>query len=154
MSSPSSSRMWTVWDICYYCLREMLCPICQAKSDHARQSRSILHKGSYDIRECICCCNISDIRYGGDGLQIWRVAANILNKQSQTANKGWSYSLGVGVGLTTPHREKISLLWKFIRSLGPGQILWINTEGVWKQGAEENIWTEESWSDRRLDKTA
>jgi hypothetical protein len=32
---------------------------------------------------------------GGDGLQIWRVAANILNKQSQTADKGWSSSLGV-----------------------------------------------------------
>ena len=27
---------------------------------------------------------------------IWRVAANILNKQSQTADKGWSTSLGVG----------------------------------------------------------
>jgi hypothetical protein len=26
----------------------------------------------------------------GDGLQIWRVAANILNKQSQTAGSGWS----------------------------------------------------------------
>jgi hypothetical protein len=26
---------------------------------------------------------------------IWRVAANILNKQSQTADKGWSSSLGV-----------------------------------------------------------
>jgi hypothetical protein len=24
----------------------------------------------------------------GDGLQIWKVAANILNKQSQTADKG------------------------------------------------------------------
>jgi hypothetical protein len=33
---------------------------------------------------------------GGDGLQIWRVAANILNKQSRTADKGWSSSLGVG----------------------------------------------------------
>jgi hypothetical protein len=30
---------------------------------------------------------------GGDGLQIWRVAANILNKQSWTVNKGWSSSL-------------------------------------------------------------
>jgi hypothetical protein len=28
----------------------------------------------------------------------WRVAANILNKQSWTANKGWSSSLGVGHG--------------------------------------------------------
>jgi hypothetical protein len=28
------------------------------------------------------------------------------------------------------------------------------TEGVWEQGAEENIWTEERRSDRRLEKTA
>jgi hypothetical protein len=44
---------------------------------------------------------------GGDGLQIWRVAANILYeyKQSQTADKVWSSSWGLGVGLTTPYRE-------------------------------------------------
>jgi len=35
---------------------------------------------------------------GGDGLQIWRVAANILNKQSWASDKGWSPSLGVGRG--------------------------------------------------------
>jgi hypothetical protein len=35
---------------------------------------------------------------GQNGLQIWRVAANILNKQSQTADRGWSSSLGVGRG--------------------------------------------------------
>jgi len=29
---------------------------------------------------------------------VWRVAVNILNKQSQTADKGWSSSLGVGWG--------------------------------------------------------
>ena len=29
---------------------------------------------------------------------LWRVAANILNKQSQTADKGWSSSFGVGQG--------------------------------------------------------
>ena len=29
---------------------------------------------------------------------IWRVAANLLNKQSRTADKGWSSSLGVGRG--------------------------------------------------------
>ena len=29
---------------------------------------------------------------------IWRVASNILNKQSQTADKAWSYSFGVGRG--------------------------------------------------------
>jgi hypothetical protein len=32
----------------------------------------------------------SQVADGGDGLQIWRVAANILNKQSRTADKGWS----------------------------------------------------------------
>jgi hypothetical protein len=41
---------------------------------------------------------------GGEGLQIWRVAANILNKQSRTADKGWPSSWGVG--LTTPHHKK------------------------------------------------
>jgi hypothetical protein len=28
------------------------------------------------------------------------------------------------------------------------------SEGVWEQGIEENIWTEERWSDTRLEKTA
>jgi hypothetical protein len=39
---------------------------------------------------------------GGNGLQVWRVAANILIKLSRTANKGWPSSFG----LTTPHRKK------------------------------------------------
>jgi hypothetical protein len=43
---------------------------------------------------------------GGDSLQIWRVAVNILNKQLQTADKGWSSSLGLGVCLTTSHHKK------------------------------------------------
>jgi hypothetical protein len=33
---------------------------------------------------------------GADALQLWREAANILNKQSRTADQGWSSSLGVG----------------------------------------------------------
>jgi hypothetical protein len=33
-----------------------------------------------------------------EGLQIRRAAANILNKQSRTADKGWSSSLEVGRG--------------------------------------------------------
>jgi hypothetical protein len=56
----------------------------------------------------------------GDGLQIWRVAANILNKQSRTADKG------VGRGANNSSPSKISLLRKITRSLGPGWILWIN----------------------------
>jgi len=39
---------------------------------------------------------------GGEGLQIWRVAANIVNKQSQTADKGWSSSLEVWPGANNP----------------------------------------------------
>jgi hypothetical protein len=35
---------------------------------------------------------------GGDALQLWREAENILNKQSRTADKGWAFSLGVGRG--------------------------------------------------------
>jgi hypothetical protein len=38
----------------------------------------------------------------GDGLHIWRVAANILNKQSRTADSGWSSSLGFGWGANSP----------------------------------------------------
>jgi hypothetical protein len=30
---------------------------------------------------------------GEDGLQIWRAAASILNKQSRTVDKGWSSRL-------------------------------------------------------------
>jgi hypothetical protein len=33
---------------------------------------------------------------GGYGLQIWRVVANILNKQSHTADKGWSSGFWIG----------------------------------------------------------
>jgi len=39
---------------------------------------------------------------GGDGLQIWKIAANVINKQSRTANKEWSPSLGVGHGANKP----------------------------------------------------
>jgi hypothetical protein len=35
---------------------------------------------------------------GGEALQVWRVASNILNKQSRTADKRWSSILGVGRG--------------------------------------------------------
>jgi hypothetical protein len=68
----------------------------------------------------------AQIADGGDGLQIWRVAANILNKQSRTADRGFSSSLGVGRGLKTVHRKKISLLRNVTKGIGPGRIIWIN----------------------------
>jgi hypothetical protein len=43
---------------------------------------------------------------GRDGLQQWRLAANILNKHPRASNKGWSSSWGLGVGLTTTHRKE------------------------------------------------
>jgi hypothetical protein len=39
---------------------------------------------------------------GGGGLQMRRVPANILNKQSRTTDRGWSSSLGVGRGANNP----------------------------------------------------
>jgi hypothetical protein len=60
-----------------------------------------------------------------NGLQLWRLSVNILNKQSRTDNKRWPSSLGVGRGVITPHRKK-NLLRKFLKSLGPGGILWVN----------------------------
>jgi hypothetical protein len=63
---------------------------------------------------------------GGEGLQVWRVAANILNKQSRTADKGWSSSLGIGRGLTTPHRKTRNTLRNVTKGIGIGQNRWKN----------------------------
>jgi hypothetical protein len=41
---------------------------------------------------------------------ILRLAANILNKQSRTADKGWSYSFGVGQGAHNSSPQKRILL--------------------------------------------
>jgi hypothetical protein len=38
---------------------------------------------------------------------LWRVAANILNKQSRTATRGGPPVLGLGEVLTNPHHKKI-----------------------------------------------
>jgi hypothetical protein len=53
-----------------------------------------------------------------NGLQLWRLAANILNKQSRTDNKGWSSSLGFGRGAihklinSVWHKEELPDQWK------------------------------------------
>jgi hypothetical protein len=44
-------------------------------------------------------------------IQIWRVAANVLNKQSRTTDKGCPSAWGLGDGLT-PHRKKKQLVTK------------------------------------------
>jgi hypothetical protein len=57
----------------------------------------------------------------GDGLKIWRVAANILNKQSLTG--GGLPAWGLGGGLTIPHRKTLYLLQNTYTGLGNGHIL-------------------------------
>jgi hypothetical protein len=44
---------------------------------------------------------------GAEGLRMWRVAASILNKQSRTADNGWSSSLMVGrwSNTSSPYKE-------------------------------------------------
>jgi hypothetical protein len=55
-----------------------------------------------------------------EGFQIWRVAANILNKQSQTADKMWSFSFGLGLNVTNPHRKN-----KLVTKCHKGPEYWI-----------------------------
>jgi hypothetical protein len=45
------------------------------------------------------------IMVGGDSLQIWKVAVNVLNKQLQTAYKGAPPAWGWGEGLTDLHHK-------------------------------------------------
>jgi hypothetical protein len=51
-----------------------------------------------------------------NGPLIWRAAANIMNKQSRSADKGWSSSLGLGEVLTSPRRKNISCYEIFTRT--------------------------------------
>jgi len=45
-----------------------------------------------------------------NGLRMWSVAANILNKQSQITDSGWSSSLGVGRGANNCSPLNVSML--------------------------------------------
>jgi hypothetical protein len=49
------------------------------------------------------CLRVAD---EGDGLQMWRVAANIMNKRPRTADNGWSSSLEIGRGNIIAHRKE------------------------------------------------
>jgi hypothetical protein len=49
---------------------------------------------------------------GGDGLQIWRVVANILKKETWKSTRGGPTALKLGVGLTVPHRKKRTFVTK------------------------------------------
>jgi hypothetical protein len=62
------------------------------------------------------------VAVGGDGLQIWREAANVLNKQSPIADKAWSSSLGVGRG--DINSKNARLLRYITQGLGICVFLW------------------------------
>jgi hypothetical protein len=52
-----------------------------------------------------------------NGLRIWRVAASTSNKQSRTADKGWSSSLDVGRGANNASTSKNYHVTKHITKL-------------------------------------
>jgi hypothetical protein len=70
------------------------------------------------------------IRDVGDGLQIWRLPANVLDKQSRTAEKEWSYSLRVRRWINFSPLQTV-----FLRNVTQGleitRIIW-NDLGNWK----------------------
>jgi hypothetical protein len=51
-----------------------------------------------------------------DGLKIWKVAVNILNKKSRTADSGWSSGLGLGREHPPPPHHKKAVLYKTIHT--------------------------------------
>jgi hypothetical protein len=53
----------------------------------------------------------------GEGLQIWRVTVNILNKQSWTTDKRWSSSIGFGKGVTISHCKMLACYEMLCRAL-------------------------------------
>jgi hypothetical protein len=61
---------------------------------------------------------------GADGLQIWRVAANILNKLSRTADRGRPSTLGAERVLTTLHGKNSNLLRNVLEITELERILW------------------------------
>jgi hypothetical protein len=71
---------------------------------------------------------------GGDGFQIWKVAANILNKQSRTVNKEWSTSLWVGWWTRSSTLKKTQLVTKCYIGLQTWKILWNDSSGL-RQGS-------------------
>jgi hypothetical protein len=90
------------------------------------------------FRNKVCTCVSIHVRWGSSpqhgtfsgcgcrkGLQLWRLAVNILNKQPRTNFKWRSSSLGAGRGPNNSSPLKINLLWKLLKSLGPGWIIWI-----------------------------
>ena len=70
---------------------------------------------------------------------IWKVAANILNKQSWTADKDWSSSFGLCEVLSAPHLKKPGIVTK----LKPVPRAWTDTlvrPKQWKTDMRFGTW--------------
>jgi hypothetical protein len=92
------------------------------RSEHYFQQRSfVFHVKWGPCHHGMARLQIAD---GGNGLQIWRVAANILSKQWRTADKGWHSSLEVRRGANNSSSLKISLLQNVTKGLGLGRNIW------------------------------
>jgi hypothetical protein len=51
-----------------------------------------------------------------NGLPMWRIAADMLCKESRTTYKGWSSNLGVGLGANNPSPQKLKRVTKFCKN--------------------------------------
>jgi hypothetical protein len=71
---------------------------------------------------CHHCMAPPQVADEGDGLQIWRAAANVLNKQSRTVDKGWSSSLTIGRGANNSPQKKKKILRNVTKGLALGRI--------------------------------
>jgi hypothetical protein len=69
------------------------------------------------------------VAYRGDGLQMWKVAANIMKNQLWRANKGWSSSLDVERGVMQRSRQRKTDL-----SFGTS-----NVRGLCRAGSQETV---------------
>ena len=70
---------------------------------------------------------------------IWRGAANILNKQPRTADKGWSSSLGVGRGANKSSPQKRRLL-RNIHTENNNKASHRRRETLWRHSFTDYSW--------------
>jgi hypothetical protein len=89
--------------------------ICPCLTNYSETSYNLLNKPCYVAPSHH---GMTDLQVAdeGVGLQVWKVAANILSHDQPT--RGVQPAWGLGVGLTTPHRKKISLLRNVTKDLG------------------------------------
>lgn len=113
---------------------------------HAKRRRRI-HLYVYkcepcEVGPCYHSMAHSPVVGGGNDLQMWRVSADILNKQSRTTDKGWSSNLRDKRKLTTLHCEN-RLMQNVAQGIRNGRI-------VWKDLGGGKCMRFESWTARSL----